>query len=111
MPSSSRLRPRAGHDRNGENPVMNVTESRQVARVLRAVFVDYDPASALEMARDLAERTSKVLAQTGFPYVRPHQLTAAAAVAAALRQAAAATEEDGPRCHRCGCTDEQACPG
>jgi hypothetical protein len=76
---------------------MNVAESRQVARVLQAVFVDHSPAAALDAARDLAERTRKVLLHTGIHYVRPDQLTAPA--------------EDGPRCLHCGCTDEQPCPG
>ncbi len=54
---------------------MNVTESRQVAALLRAVFVDHDPAVALETARHLAGRSRKVLLQTGIPYVDPDQLT------------------------------------
>ena len=78
---------------------MNVTESRQVAEVLAAVYVDHDPAAALEAALALAERTRKVLQQTGIPYVRPDQLTAPAA------------DGDAPRCLHCGCTDEHPCPG
>jgi hypothetical protein len=78
---------------------MNVTESRQVAALLQAVFVDGDPDAALVIARDLAERTRKVLLQTGIPYVSPRQLTVPAAA------------EESPRCFWCGCTDEQACAG
>jgi hypothetical protein len=83
---------------------MNVTEARQVDAVLRAVFVGHDPDTALETARNLADRTRKVLQGTGSPWVSPAQLTGTGLTS--LFDA-----EDGPRCLRCGCTDEQACPG
>jgi hypothetical protein len=78
---------------------MNVIESRQVAEVLQAAYVDHDPAAALESARALAKRTRRVLLQTGIRYVGPEQLTAPAA------------DGDAPRCLYCGCTDERPCPG
>lgn len=55
---------------------MNLTDSGDVAVVLRAAYIDQNPQhpDAVAAARRLAERTRKPLGSTGRPYVDPRQI-------------------------------------
>jgi hypothetical protein len=57
---------------------MDVAEAEPVAAVVRAVYVDQDPAGAVQAARDPAVRTGKVLLPAALPHVQLDQMATAA---------------------------------